>query len=139
MKLVPFYLTVKNGSLHITKLSLFLSQAGKKLWESEEETLTKEELLENYLYPNDLHPLRIHFAGKIVYIEIDSSKTKLNDFYTWEEAMKHPQKPECWRNYYFCKDSVGAEWFSGKLLQTEAEIENKSIHIYYEDILRLFT
>jgi hypothetical protein len=65
----------------------------------------------------------------------------LEDFYTWEEASKHSQKPECWRNFYFFKDETGADWFASKQMQSipENEVEGKEVNEIYADILRHFT
>lgn len=136
MKVLPFILKEKQGSLAITNLSLFLAHGGRSFWQTEELTISNKALEEEYLLPNGLFPKSVHASKEIVYVWIDENKTNVNDFYMWEEAYKHPQKPECWRSFYFFKDSTGTPWF-GPGSQPEAEIEGKSVQIYYEDILRL--
>lgn len=137
MKLFPYFLTKQQGALQKTRLTVFLANGGRRLWETEEPTVTKKELLDNYLELNGIYANHIHFSKGIIYIEIDPEKTSLSDFYTWEEAHKHPQKPECWRHFYFFQDSLNAAWFSPKASQLDVEFNDGNIQEYYEDILRL--
>jgi hypothetical protein len=138
MKVLPFILKTNQGSLAKTHLSLFLAHGGKTLWQFEG-TVTEKELEKEYLRDNGFLPKQIWIEKEIAYVHIDAEKTNLADFYTWEEAYKHPQKPECWRSFYFFKDSTGAPWFTPGPFQTEAEIEGTSIETYHEVILRLLT
>jgi hypothetical protein len=135
MKILPFFLQERHSHLKQTRLCVFLAHAGKALW-SIEETLTESQLMEEYLKPNGIPSKRIVLIGSLALVEIDLEKINLPEFYTWEEALSHPQKPECWRSYYFFKDSSDADWFSPKLLQGSNEIEGKNIQDYYESILR---
>jgi hypothetical protein len=137
MKVLPFILKQKQASLSMTNLCLFLSHGGRSFWQTEESTLSQQELEHEYLLPNGLIPKKIFSANNLFYVWIDAEKTKLDDFYTWEEAYKHPEKPECWRSFYFFEDASGSPWFSPNASQVEAEIEGKCVQIYYEDILRL--
>ncbi len=124
MKLVPFILTQKkNGLFTISKLSLFLSHAGKSLWQTEESGLLSQDTLqEEYLLPNGfpVDHMEIDKAKRIAYVQVDKGKMNLSDFYTWEEALTKPDKPECWRHFYFIQDKEGADWWSPKgLLEAE--------------------
>lgn len=124
MKLLPFLLTQKRTSeFTIHKLSLFLSHAGKSLWHTDESGMLSPEVLqEEYLVPNGMQAKSIRMDPKlqIAYIEVEKDTLQLNDFYTWEEAMAKPSKPECWRNFYFVTDKQGADWWSPKgLLEAE--------------------
>ena len=118
----------------MTKLSLFLGNAGKSFWRTEEETVTKKELLEEYLEPNGFCIEHIHFGKDSIFVKVDPSKMNLSDFYSWEEAMKNSQKPECWRNFYFFKDDKDADWFTSKQMQNENEVEGKEVNEIYADI-----
>lgn len=140
MKVIPFFLKQKQGQLSMMNLCLFLANAGKSFWRTEEESVNQRELVEEYLEPNGFCIDAIHFEKDTVFIKVDPSKMNLNDFYTWEEAMKNPQKPECWRHFYFFKDQVGADWFSSKQMHSlsENEIEEKGVNEIYADILRHF-
>lgn len=106
------------------------------MWQTEEQTVSKKQLEEEYLQPNGFVTTQIYETAKCIYVEIDPVQTPLQDFYTWEEAQKLSKRVECWRSYYFFKDTTGADWFTGKQLQ-ESEIDGKSIHEFYEEILAL--
>lgn len=136
MKVLPFILKQKQAALHMTNLCLFLAHGGRSFWQTEEAIVSDKTLQEDYLLPNGMIPKRIFATNHLIYVWIDEEKTKLNDFYTWEEAYKHPQRPECWRSFYFFQDSTGTPWFAPGS-QSEGELEGKSIQVYYEDILRL--
>lgn len=112
-----------------------MANGGKSFWQTEEATVSEKQLQEEYLQPNGFVAKRIVLAPTLVYVEIDPVQTPLQDFYTWEEAQTLSKRVECWRSYYFFKDTTGADWFTGRQLQ-EAEIEGRSIHEIYESILR---
>lgn len=135
MKVLPFYLKQKTGQLQMTNLTVFLSSAGKNLWQTEEQTLSEKQLREDYLEPNGFVVKKIKLIQQMYFVEIDPEKTKLEDFYKWDETFKLQQRVECWRSFYFFKDATNADWFTGKQ-QQESEIEGKPIQDYYEDILR---
>jgi hypothetical protein len=137
MKVLPFILKQKQASLTMTNLCLFLAHGGRTFWQTDESSLSQQELEQEYLLPNGLIPKKIYFKNNIAYVWIDIDKTNLQDFYSWEEASKHPEKPECWRSFYFFEDASGSPWFAPTASQVEAEIEGKCVQIYYEDILRL--
>lgn len=136
MKLFPFILKDIKETLKMTSLKVFLGLGGKALWRTDETALSHEQVKEEYLLPNGLIPKRMFEVASILFVEIDSAKTNLQDFYTWEEALIQSSKPECWRTFSFFTDGKGAEWFSSRYLQGENEVEGRPIHEYYEDILR---
>ena len=70
----------------------------------------------------------------MIFVEIDLLQTKLENFYTWEEAYTNKQRYECWRNFYFFKDALNAPWFSPK---DTNDLDDGSIQEYYEEIMAL--
>ena len=146
MKLVPFFLVKKthrgNEIQHI-QLSMFLRFAGKAAWiTGESGTITEATLRTDYLEANDIVPKRIVLdkQKQIAWIEVDETKTNLREFYTWDEALANPSKPECWRQFHFFKDRNGADWWSGRSLQAEAEIQDLgNVAEILEEVLRKFT
>lgn len=105
-------------------LSLFLSHAGKSIWTPDESgTLNEATIYEDYCQPNGFVVESIRMQGtSIAFIQVNPQKMNLSDFYTWDEALQIPAKPECWRKFYFIQDKDGAEWWSPKGL-FEAEIQ----------------
>ena len=135
--MLPFYVKQKKthtqtqGQISITKLGVFLANGGRVCWQTDE-PVTKEQLIKEYLEPNGLLPKSIHFTDKMIFVEIDLLQTKLENFYTWEEAYTNKQRYECWRNFYFFKDALNAPWFSPK---DTNDLDDGSIQEYYEQIM----
>lgn len=123
MKLVPFILTTKKvNGFTITSLNVFLAHAGKAVWKTEESgDVPLQTLLSDYCEPNGFVVEATHVDKWIAYFKIDGTQTNLHDFYSWEEALASPAKPECWRRFYFIQDADGANWWSPQGL-LEAEI-----------------
>jgi len=121
---------------------IFLDKAGKQSWGTDNDTLYSEkELLQEYLEPNGLAARRIVIdkKNKVALIEVNQEKLLLNEFYNWDEALAMPSKPECWRSFYFFKDTHGDEWWTPKNI-LDAEIQGLgSIHSLFLEILREFT
>lgn len=127
MKLVPFILNQKKvNTFTITSCNLFLSHAGKAIWKIDEpDTISKEMILKEYLEPNGFSVKKMFFdsSSRAMFVQIDAEKTKLSDFYSWEEALKNSSKPECWRTFYFIQDKEGADWWSPQGM-IEAELHD---------------
>ncbi len=123
MKLVPFYIRkVNRGHLSVSQLCVFLSQAGRRIWQTDEPgDLSEKQILDDYCLPNGFVVRNILRETAVAYIEIDPTQTRLSDFYTWEEALAHAEKPECWRPFYSIVDVDGKEWWSPKGIP-EAEL-----------------
>jgi hypothetical protein len=125
MKLVPFFLTkhIQNG-FTIVSLSLFLSHAGKSIWTTDEPGfISQQSIVQEYCEPNGFVVECIQSLDKtLAFVQVNPSKMNISEFYTWEEALHQPTKPECWRKFYFVQDKDGAEWWSPKGL-IEAEIQ----------------
>jgi hypothetical protein len=121
---------------------IFLDKAGKQSWGTDNDTLYSEkELLQEYLEPNGLvaRSIVIDKKNKVALIEVNQEKLLLNEFYNWDEALAMPSKPECWRSFYFFKDTHGDEWWTPKNI-LDAEIQGLgSIHSLFLEILREFT
>lgn len=118
MKLIPYFLTKRSlKELEAIRLSVFLSHAGKSLWKTEESgMLSEKQIREDYLDPNGLDAKHIVLDAnaQAAWIYVDETKTKISEFYSWEEALASPQKPECWRNVYWMRDAQGCHWWSPK-------------------------
>lgn len=144
MKLVPFILTKKKvNTFHVTSCNIFLSHAGKSVWKiNEPETVSLQTILQEYCEPNGLYVQKTFLdkLSQIIYLQIDTTKTNLSEFYSWEEALAHPNKPECWRKFYFIQDKEGADWWSPQGL-IEGEIQDlgniancyERIQTYFKD------
>jgi hypothetical protein len=124
MKLLPYILTnQQKKEFTVWKFDVFLSHGGKSIWE-EEGVLSKSKIQEDYCEANDIFINKLFMDTKkqIAYIQIDTKKTKVSDFYTYDEACLKVEKPECWRSFYFIQDRLNSYWWSPKGL-LEAEIQ----------------
>jgi hypothetical protein len=133
MKLIPYYYTEKvQNSFTIGCLCVFLAHAGKSVWCSEDsDILSKKTILEDYCEPNGFFVKTLTIVKDTAYIEVVKEKMNLSEFYTWEEAVAKPGRPECWRPFFFIKDKEGSDWWSPKGL-IEAEIQG------YGNVMDLF-
>jgi hypothetical protein len=125
MKLVPFFLTNQSqNTFTIVSASFFLAHAGKSIWTTDESgTVSEKTILEDYCEPNGFVVESIKIVDTtLAFLQVNPSKMNLSDYYTWDEALQHPNKPECWRKFYFIQDKEGADWWSPKGL-VEAEIQ----------------
>ena len=127
MKLVPFILSEKQANeFTVTQIQVFLAHAGKSVWKTEESGFVSlKTILQDYCEPNGFTVQKTHVdkQNQIAYLMIDPTKTTMTDFYTWEEALAHQTRPECWRRFYFMQDSETADWWSPHGL-VEAEIQD---------------
>jgi hypothetical protein len=124
MKLVPFFLKESTKHLfHIQTLTVFLAHAGKALWTTDESgVVSKEKILSDYCEANGFVVKEINIEKDIAFLEIDPRATNISDFYSWEEALTTPGRPECWRRFHFIQDKEGGDWWSPKGL-IEAELQ----------------
>lgn len=141
MKLVPFVLTTQTKSpFQLTRCTLFLSHAGKCLWQTDESgCLSQQALKEEYLDPNGfvVKKIDIDTKKKIAFIQVDPRQMRFEDFYTWEEALANPEKPECWRSFYFVHDMEGIEWWSPQgILEAEFQSGESLSELFKELSLR---
>ncbi len=143
MKVLPFILAKKEVTpFHITSINLFLAHAGKSVWKTEESgNVSLDCIVKEYCEPNGIYIVKAHLDTntQTAYVLVDSKRTNVSEFYTWEEALQQQSKPECWRRFYFIQDTDGANWWSPEGL-TETEIQDygnianfyKIIQAYFE-------
>ena len=126
MKLVPFILTKKiTNKFTYFSLNVFLAHAGRSVWKTEEPgVLSEKVILSEYCEPNGIAVSKVFLdsSSNTAYLQVDTDKTNLSEFYTWDEAVVLQNKPECWRRFYFMKDKDGSSWWSPQGL-IEAELQ----------------
>ena len=97
MILIPFFTQQTPPSLipwHLQPISLFLENRGKQFCEVED--------VDSWLQENGFVVKQKWKQQTMVFVEIDTEKTKLSDFYSFEELTKQQQKgiEECWRTFF---------------------------------------
>lgn len=142
MKLIPFVFTQKENpaatDICVVKISVFLDKAGRSLWQTDEPVLDESAIRSLYLEPNGLYAVKITIDAKTqtAWIHIDATKTRFADFYSWEEALQHTGKPECWRTFYYFLHQRNEELWSPQYIQTpEAEISGLgNVHLFFQTL-----
>ena len=118
MKLIPYTIQKKDtGILSIYRLSLFLSEGGRALWEIGSETNVKK-IQEEYLEDNGFFCTSVDQWNDIYFAPIDSTKTDIKSFYTWEELQESQGKrrDECFRTFVFCYEQPQEKtWFHSEV------------------------
>ena len=132
MKLIPFILKKSSvPKLKVYKITVFLAHGGQSVWEVDDDSS-----LDQHLESNGLFLEKTFQKGDYIYCKINTEKTRLSDFYMWEEIQEDSTKKlfECWRSYYYFFDSSNAEWWSAKDLHL-AEINGfGSVSKLFEEI-----
>jgi hypothetical protein len=124
MKLVPFFLQKHETSLlTVYRLTLFLTDGGKSLWDVGQET--NECILKlEYLEENGLFALSLFQSDDIYFAKLDPQKTNKHSFYTWEELQEIPEKrrEECFRTFTFCFEQPQEKvWFRSEICEQPFE------------------
>ena len=97
----------------VYRLTCFLSDGGKGLWEIGQEsnlqTIEREYLQENGFVPSD-----IQIWNDIILARLNESRTDKQSFFTWEELQEIPEKrrDDCFRTFVFCFEKQNKKlWF----------------------------
>lgn len=109
MFVVPFFLRDSPSSLISWKLKpvyLFLENHGKQLCSVENP--------EEWLNENGFTVKKTWTSNRILFAEVDPTKTNLQDFYSFEQLTKQQKKgtEECWKIFYMMvspPDEKGSE------------------------------
>ena len=111
MFLVPFVLN-KEHQDWIT-ISLFVCDVGRSLW-TVDESLTDTKL-KALLKKNDLITKKILRRGTLCFAEIDTHKTKIDEFYNWDELEYRTGTEDCWRHLQIPKGLIDCVIFRREL------------------------
>ena len=101
MFLIPYlYKETKHNTMNIYSIQL-LTIGGTSLWEEDSKLRIDEDILQ----PNDLYRkgniATIHKHNHILQLcEIDSEKTKIDDFYQWKELSIADDSTFCWKPFF---------------------------------------
>lgn len=116
MFIIPFVHTViQQNNINQTNINVniikILTIGGKSLWEENDKSL---DIDNDILKPNDLY-----LKGQIIKLnkntclcEIDTVKTKIDDFYKWEELAYTDNDTFCWKRYVQLIDNKNNNWLN---------------------------
>ncbi len=108
MLILPFIhntVTQNNIQVHTIK---FLTIGGQKIWEEDNSLKLDEDVLNS----NDIYrkgPI-IKFDKQLQLCEVDMEKTKVSDFYKWDEISVEDVDTFCWRMYIYLTGNNGDNW-----------------------------
>lgn len=110
MFIIPFIRnTVKNNNMLINIIKI-LTIGGHYLWEEEQ----RLDIDNDILNPNSIYRIgKIHNIQELksCYLcEVDINKTKLSDFYTWDELSITDTETFCWKSYIHISDNNENSW-----------------------------
>ena len=108
MFIVPFiHKVVNQNTLQINVIKL-LTIGGCDLWEEENGLNIDKDILN----PNDIYRGKklIKLNKQLNLYEVDTEKTKINDFYMWEDIELENKDTFCWRTYIYLSDLAGSNW-----------------------------
>jgi hypothetical protein len=88
---------------------IFTIHGGGGIWETEEELLSEEKVIQEYLEPNGFYGVSKGIIENCLVYEVDPSRTKLSDFYMWSDFIGKGQPPsegcDIWRPFFWLGDS----------------------------------
>lgn len=128
MFILPFcHNIIQQNEIHIHIIKL-LTIGGKSLWEEN----NTQNIERNILNPNDIWQKgkSIKFNKTLYLCQVDTQKTKLDEFYNWKEIDLNTQSDIfCWREYIYLSGSNDACWL-------EIPDDEKLDSFFLKDIIR---
>jgi hypothetical protein len=111
MFVVPFFLRAPLPSIiqwQLVPVTVFLENHGKGLCSAEN--------IDEWLNENGFEKKQRWQVDDTVYVEIDSQKTTLRDFYSFEQLTLQQKRgtEECWRTFFMMKSACADEKQSEK-------------------------
>ncbi len=100
MFVVPFFLRAPLSSIiqwQLVPITVFLENHGKGICTAEN--------VDEWLHENGFQKKKTWQVGDTVYVEIDTTKTTLRDFYSFEQLTVEQKRgtEECWRTFFVMK------------------------------------
>jgi hypothetical protein len=105
MFIVPYYLetTKSQSEFKFTTLWLFLTNQGTTVWETDEKKPTADFIVREYLTPNGFYGKVKCVKGDVLYFEVDTKQTKIQNFYNWIDEEVNTDS-EVWRPFFYVSD-----------------------------------
>jgi len=108
MLIIPFIHNVVNqNSIQIHTIKV-LTIGGRGIWEEDNSLNLDKDILN----PNDIYRkgTTIKFDKELRICEVNSEKTKITDFYKWDEIAFEDTETFCWRTYVYLSGNGSANW-----------------------------
>jgi hypothetical protein len=109
MFVIPFFIRNPLKSLcawKLTPISLFLENRGKNFYQ-----LESSESIQEWLECNGFIMKKIWTENDCCFVEIDAEKTRIKDFYSYEQLTLQQTKgtEECWKTFFVMKSDKNDE------------------------------
>ncbi len=122
--------TLLKEKVNILQLNILL-RGGKFIWDDIDETnYSKKYIINEYLKPNDLPFIDIwqneDYKDEI-YVLIDDSKTKFDDFYKENEIAKDDNYTLCWKKIYLFLNNNSDDFIGTNVSYFNDSIINKML------------
>jgi hypothetical protein len=108
MLIIPFiHNVVDQNSIQIHTIKV-LTIGGRGIWEEDNSLNLDKDILN----PNDIYRkgTTIKFDKQLQICEVNSEKTKITDFYKWDEIAFEDTETFCWRTYVYLSGNGSANW-----------------------------
>ena len=116
MFIIPYFLKSPKSSttgFAFTVAWIFTTDGGSNIWQTDEETLSEESILQDYLEPNGFIGTSKGIIENCLVFQVDPDKTNLSDFYTWTDFLGKGQIPplscDVWRPFQWISDTSPGE------------------------------
>jgi len=97
MILVPYFW--KDRGPNWSELSVFLCSGGRQMWSAE----GTDKVITKMLKDNGFPVVSMKKEPGVIYAQIDHSKLKMDDFYSWTELDPDNSDEDCWRTFIIPK------------------------------------
>ena len=108
MLIIPFiHNLVDQNSIQIHTIKV-LTIGGRGIWEEDNSLNLDKDILN----PNDIYRkgTTIKFDKQLQICEVNTEKTKITDFYKWDEIAFEDTETFCWRTYVYLSGNGSANW-----------------------------
>lgn len=108
MLILPFIHNVVNqNSIQVHTIKV-LTIGGRKIWEEDNSLNIDKDILN----PNDIYRkgMPIIFDKQLQMYEVNTEKTKIDDFYKWDEIPFEDTETFCWIVYAYISGNGSANW-----------------------------
>ena len=130
MFILPYWKSVDDNWMHI---HLFLSEGGRTLWQVDD--ALKPAQIKATLKKNDLiaigTPLK---QNGIYFVEIDTVKTNLTEFFSWDEIDPVNGSEDCWRQLHVPVELSTCKVFQEIYWKSTALPEVESVYAFFSKV-----
>ena len=121
MYIIPFYTKKKDGeitnTISLTVAWVFMKNGGKQIWKTEKEDESIKTVVQEYLVENGFIGNVRDIVENCLFYEIDTQKTKMDNFYRWLEDESIDETVDIWRPWFFFTGSNELEYHQIKVLR----------------------